>query len=104
VDFISEFIVSCMLDIKFSNHKTYHLINRSHVSMSILSQAASRCGFNLTKLSPGQWCSTVDAESPEGLVLAQEPLELLLGHHHDILQDNVTEMLERFDHLSSVVQ
>ena len=84
-----------MQDIKFSNHKVYHLINRNHVTMDVLNQAASRCGFSLAKLSPEQWCSNIDSNSPEGLVLAQEPLQLLLDHHHDIVQDNVIEMLER---------
>lgn len=99
VDFIADFIVNCVTDIKFASFKTFHLINESKLSMNLLAQVATRVGFPITRKVKTTWCEVEGDRKPEGLlsvVLGLDALESLLGRHHTYRQENTMAACEQF--------
>lgn len=95
VDFVAGFIVKSMLDLKNTNHKSFHLINSARLDLQVLAQVASRVGFPLTPVNVGSWCAGLDGDS-DSWVLAAPNLELLLGMHHQYDQSNTQAACGRF--------
>ncbi|CAE8596443.1 unnamed protein product [Polarella glacialis] len=97
VDFIAQFIVNCMMDIKFANNKTFHLINSSKLPLNLLARVAAGKGFPITRPTPSSWCGELsDSEGLLSVVLGDEALESLLGRHHTYLQSNIEAACAHF--------
>lgn len=96
VDFISEFVVKCVMDPKFADGKCFHLINNSQLSVHTLAQVASRVGFPVSRMEKSAWCKHGKTDGLLDIVLGQEALESLLGRHHQYRQDNVDAACKHF--------
>eukprot|EP00928_Gymnodinium_smaydae_P022747 TRINITY_DN18_c0_g1_i1.p1 TRINITY_DN18_c0_g1~~TRINITY_DN18_c0_g1_i1.p1 ORF type:complete len:1364 (+),score=345.60 TRINITY_DN18_c0_g1_i1:82-4173(+) len=99
VDFVTDFVVNCMMDPKFASTKTFHLINPSKISMHKLAQVATRVGFPIDRMDKGKWCNSGKGGADDGLldvVLGQEALDSLLGRHHTYGMANTEAACARF--------
>lgn len=97
VDFIADFVVSCAMDLKFSNSRTFNLINKSKLSMDVLASVASEAGYPIRRVDADTWCAGLKgAEGLLSVVLGKPALDSLLGMHHKYGQDNVQAACTHF--------
>jgi thioester reductase-like protein len=98
VDFVAEFVQNCMMDLKFANSKTFHLINEQKLSLQVMAQVAARVGFPIARKDKSAWCEN-KGKQQEGLlsiVLGQDALHSLLGRHHQCSQENTMAACDHF--------